>query len=178
MEDVGLPVKDDGQVILGVWFESADAEVEIPRRKRDEEIGVGLLLNGDGLCVEAGDLRREHDGCRSRCGRNRNVIDDEFVQRLLNDLSGGCRVDSTRQKSDAELMAEVDEKFAPYVTSDPEVLSGAAVLLHSRVRLDTVIQCFEDGSTPEEVANWYLLDDVDALRRIRAAFDTKFAVVH
>ena len=41
MQDIGLPVEDDGEMVFGVLLERADGEVEISRREREQEIRVG-----------------------------------------------------------------------------------------------------------------------------------------
>jgi hypothetical protein len=80
-----------GQVILGIRLESTDREIEISRSERDQETGVLLFLCRDCLGEEAGDLRQEHDRCRAGFVGYRYVVDDEFIEWLLGDLSSACQ---------------------------------------------------------------------------------------
>lgn len=75
-------------------------------------------------------------------------------------------------------MTTEDKRFAPYVTRDPEILGGSPVLRHTRVRLETVLQCYMEGAKPEEIAEWYLIDDLDALRQIKGLVDAELAASH
>ena len=87
MQDVGLPVEDDGEMVFGVLLERADREVEISRREREEEIRVGLFLHRHRFRVEARDRRRKEDGRIARLAGDGNVVDDKFIERLLHDLA-------------------------------------------------------------------------------------------
>ncbi len=85
MEHIGLTVEDHGQVILRTLLQSTDREIEVPRRERDQESGVLLILNRNRLGKETRDLRGEHDRCGPRLRSHREVVDDELVEWLLND---------------------------------------------------------------------------------------------
>ena len=87
MQNVGLPVVDDGEMIFGVPFERADREVEISRREREDEIRVGLFLHRHRLRVEAGDRGGKEDGRIARLAGDGNVVDDKLIERLLDDLA-------------------------------------------------------------------------------------------
>ena len=47
-----------------------------------------------------------------------------------------------------ENMAAVEKQFEGYVTSDAEILGGEPVLVGTRLRLETVLKCYEDRATP------------------------------
>ena len=87
MQDVGFSVEDDGEVVFGVLLERADREVEISRREREEEIRVGLFLRRHRLCIETRDRRRKEDRCVARLAGDGKVVDDKFIERLLDDLA-------------------------------------------------------------------------------------------
>ena len=72
-------------------------------------------------------------------------------------------------------MAAVKKRFEGFVTRDREILGGEPVLAGTRLRLETVLKCFEDGATPEEVFERY---PVEVLRRIRSVFRPGVAVSH
>ena len=88
MKDICLPVMDDREMVFRVWLQRPDGEIKIARRERNQKIRVRLFLNGDGLCVETGDCRGKEDGRVSRFEGHRQVVDDEFIQRLLDDGPG------------------------------------------------------------------------------------------
>ena len=88
MKDICLPVMDDREMVFRVWFQRPDGEIEISRRERNQKIRIRLFLNGDGFCVETGDCRGKEDGRVSRFEGHRQVVDDEFIQRLLDDGPG------------------------------------------------------------------------------------------
>ena len=67
-------------------------------------------------------------------------------------------------------MAAVKKRFEGFVTRDREILGGEPVLAGTRLRLETVLRCFEDGATPEEVLEWYPGASLEVLRRIRSVF--------
>ena len=75
-------------------------------------------------------------------------------------------------------MAAVQKPFEGYVTSDPEILEGEPVLVGTRLRLETVLKCYEDGATPEEVYEWYPGAGLEVLRRIKSVFGPGVAVSH
>jgi uncharacterized protein (DUF433 family) len=70
-------------------------------------------------------------------------------------------------------MAAVEKQFEGYVTRDPEILGGELVLVGTRLRLETVLKCYEDGATPEEVFEWYPGAGLEVLRRIRSVINRK-----
>lgn len=73
------------------------------RGERNQKIRIRLFLNGDGLGVEAGDCRGKEDGRVSRFERYRQVVDDEFIQRLLGNRPGVQLRGKERQRySDSE----------------------------------------------------------------------------
>jgi hypothetical protein len=88
VEDIRFPIEDDGQMVFRVWFQRPDAEIEISRCERDQESGVFLFLGCHGLGVESRDGRGEHDGGCSRLKGGRYVVDEEFIERLLDDWPG------------------------------------------------------------------------------------------
>jgi uncharacterized protein (DUF433 family) len=96
----------------------------------------------------------------------------------LGDRTRRGELDKSGEKGDNKKMTALDKEFASFVTTDPEILSGSPVLKHTRVRLETVLECLEDGASPEEIAEWYLLEDLDLLRRIKATFCQKLALSH
>lgn len=75
-------------------------------------------------------------------------------------------------------MAAVAKQFEGYVTSDPEILGGEPVLVGTRLRLETVLKCYEDGAKPEEVFEWYPGASLEVLQRIRSVFRPGVAVSH
>ena len=64
------------------------------------------------------------------------------------------------------------------MTSDPEILGGEPVLVGTRLRLETVLKCYEDRAMPEEVFEWYPGASPEVLRRIRSVFRPGVAVSH
>ena len=88
MQDMGLPLEDDRQIILGIRSQRPNREVEIPRRERDQELRIRLLLHRHRPSVEPRHLPREHDRCRARLRCGRNLGDDELIKRSLGDRSG------------------------------------------------------------------------------------------
>ena len=87
MQDVRLPVVDDGEMVFGVLFERANREVKISRREREDEIRVGLFLHRHRFRVEARDRRGKEDGRIARLAGDGNVVDDKLIERLLDDLA-------------------------------------------------------------------------------------------
>jgi uncharacterized protein (DUF433 family) len=87
-------------------------------------------------------------------------------------------LDKPAGQGENQNMAAVEKKFERYVTSDPEILGGEPVLLGTRLRLETVLKCYEDGATPEEVFEWYPGASQEVLRRIRSVFRPGVAVSH
>jgi uncharacterized protein (DUF433 family) len=75
-------------------------------------------------------------------------------------------------------MTAVEKQLEAYVTRDPEILGGEPVLVSTRLRLETVLKCFEDGATPEDVFEWYPGSSLEVLRRIRSVFRPGVAVSH
>src|SRR4051812_8680931 len=80
MEDVGLPIVHDRQMILRPSFESADSEIEISGRKGNDEIRVRLLLGRNGLAVESRNRRREEDRRIPRLEGGWDVVDDQLIE--------------------------------------------------------------------------------------------------
>ena len=87
MQDVRLPVVDDGEMVFCVLLERANGEVKISRREREDEIRVGLFLHRHRFRVEARDRRGKEDGRIARLAGDGNVVDDKFIERLLHDLA-------------------------------------------------------------------------------------------
>jgi uncharacterized protein (DUF433 family) len=87
-------------------------------------------------------------------------------------------LDKPAGQGENQNMAAVERKFERYVTSDPEILGGEPVLVGTRLRLETVLKCYEDGATPEEVFEWYPGASPEVLRRIRSVFRPGVAVSH
>ena len=56
-------------------------------------------------------------------------------------------LDKPAGQGENQNMAAVGKKFEGYVTSDPEILGGEPVLVGTRLRLETVLKCYEDGAT-------------------------------
>lgn len=96
----------------------------------------------------------------------------------MHDLAGESGLDKTAGHDENESMAAVEKRFEDYVTSDPEILGGEPVLVGTRLRLETVLKCFEDEATPEEVFEWYPGASLEVLRRIRSIFRPGVAVSH
>jgi hypothetical protein len=74
-------------MVLGLAFQGADGEVVVARRERDQEICIRLLLNRDRLCVESRDCRWKKECGISRFEGCRQVVDNKFIQGLLNDFA-------------------------------------------------------------------------------------------
>jgi hypothetical protein len=87
MQDVGFSIEDDGQMVVGVLLERADREVGISRREREEEIRVGLFLRRHRLCIETRDRRRKEHRRIARLAGDGKVVDNKFIERLLDDLT-------------------------------------------------------------------------------------------
>jgi uncharacterized protein (DUF433 family) len=123
-------------------------------------------------------LPREEDCCVTRLEGDRQIVDNKLIQRLLNDFSGVCCLDKPASHDENENMTAVEKQFESFVTSDPEILGGEPVLTGTRLRLLTVLQCYEDGATPEQVFEWYPGASLEVLRRIRSVFRPGVAASH
>ena len=89
MQHVGFPIEDNREMVFGVFLKCANRKVKISRRKREQEVSIRLLLNGDRFGVETRDCRRKENGGIARFPGDRNGVDDKFIERLLHDLSRG-----------------------------------------------------------------------------------------
>jgi uncharacterized protein (DUF433 family) len=72
----------------------------------------------------------------------------------------------------------VERQLERYVIRDPEILGGEPVVTGTRLRLETVLKCYESGATPEEVFEWYPGASLKVLRDIRLVFRPGVAVSH
>lgn len=121
MQDVGLAVIDDRKMILGLRIQPPDREIRIPRRERDEEIGIRLFLDGNRLSVEPGNLGRKKNRRIPRIVGDGQIVDDEFIERLLRDGSGGKRprskqrsgTDSNSKSNHAAMFASLHTRAVP-----------------------------------------------------------------
>ena len=107
MQGVRLSVVDDSQMVFRLWPQRPDGEVVVARRERDQKIRVRLFLNGDGLRVESGDCGGKEDGRVSRFEGDRQIVDDEFIQGLLNDFVCRERLDK-EPESNEDMRHEAD----------------------------------------------------------------------
>ena len=110
------------------------------------EIGVRLLLNGDGLCVESRDCRGKEDRCVARFEGYRQIIDNELIQALLDDFVRRERLDKepeTNEDMSMKLTAaykQVDDWWAAWVEEIPGVNTQGKTLEEARENLKDALE--------------------------------------
>ena len=146
MKHIRLPVVDDSEMVFGLAFQRADGEVVVARRERDQEICVRLLLHRDGLCVECRYRGRKKDCRISRFEGYRQIVDNKFIQRLLNDFArreGLDKEPECKEDTDMKLTAaykQVGDWWAAWVEEIPGVNTQGKTLEEARENLKDALR--------------------------------------
>jgi predicted RNase H-like HicB family nuclease len=131
---------------FGLAFQRADSEVVVARRERDQEICVRLLLNRDGLRVECRNCRRKKDCGISRFEGYRQIVDNKFIQGLLNDFARCERLDKEpeyKEDTDMKLTAaykQMGDWWAAWVEEIPGVNTQGKTLEEARENLKDALR--------------------------------------
>jgi uncharacterized protein (DUF433 family) len=78
-------------------------------------------------------------------------------------------------KGENRLLREFLQEHPDLVSSNPETCGGQVILKGTRLPLKIVFECFEKGTTIQEICKWYEAPTVTTtlLKKIRAIWNAK-----